>query len=34
VFKKAFASYGRHTIKVVVASSGRRVNLDAFIVLR
>jgi hypothetical protein len=34
VFKKVFATSGRHTITVVVAVSGRRVNLDAFIVLR
>jgi VCBS repeat-containing protein len=34
VFKKVFSGYGRHTIKVVVAVSGKRVNLDAFIVLR
>jgi large repetitive protein len=34
VFKKVFSASGRHTIKVVVAVSGRRVNLDAFVVLK
>jgi hypothetical protein len=34
VFRKVFPTFGRHTIKVVAASTGKRVNLDAFIVLR
>jgi VCBS repeat-containing protein len=34
IFKKVFATSGRHTIKVVVATSGRRVNLDDFLVLK
>ena len=34
VFKKVFSRSGRHTIKVVVAVNGRRVSLDAFMILR
>ena len=34
VFRAVFASAGPHTVKLVVTSSGRRVTLDAFMVLR
>jgi hypothetical protein len=34
VFKKVFAASGTHTIRIVVAESGRRASLDAFIVLK
>jgi hypothetical protein len=34
VFKQVFLTSGRHTIKIVVASSGKRVGVDAFLILR
>jgi len=34
VFKQVFSVSGRHTIKIVVASSGKRVGVDAFLILR
>jgi hypothetical protein len=34
VYKHVFSVSGRHTIKIVVASSGKRVGVDAFLILR
>jgi hypothetical protein len=34
VYRKAFATAGKHTIRIVVATTGKRVSVDAFIVLK
>jgi hypothetical protein len=34
IYKKVFSAYGKHTIKIVVVTAGKRIALDEFIILK